>query len=422
MTDPRTSWNYTTPIKQTMEDGSRSERYINYPRGKVLGGCSSINGMIYMKGNKGDYNGWNEVIKGREMWGEDDMGRAFGRIEELGWPKERQRLSWEVLDDFAKGVSEVRGVPVMRETFDNSEIEAVGYFNVNQNSGRRVSAWQCFVDDGVWGEEEGRRVLKGGNLTVQSNATVKGLVFEDQVKEGGMRDKVIGIEWWRTENDGTVDDSKVHREIVGGEVILSAGAIGSPQILQVSGIGSGRTDDRVELPGVGKNLHDHLQLRSVYRLKKGTVTLNETSKRRVGAGDERRMGGAKRQQKHYTAFLHNYAHRSIAGQLKIGMDYILNRTGPLSMAPSQLGAFLKSSPSLSYPDLQYHCQPLSLPGEALREANRRRLLIANPFPRRPSPHQSLRFPPPRLPRFHSSYLQPSSHQQGVRERQGHRRS
>ncbi|GMI48160.1 hypothetical protein TrCOL_g12605 [Triparma columacea] len=333
MNDKRTNWGYKTHIEERGGEREGEKREINYPRGKVLGGCSSINGMIYMKGNDGDYDGWN-ADAGTSLWGSDSMNAAFGRLSKMGWPSVRQRLRWDVLDDFATGASSVRGCPIKRDSFNNSNEESVGYFNVNQDNGRRVSAYQCFVDK-EWGGIRGRGKVteyNGGMLTVRSNATVKRLLFEDDIEVGGSKDKVVGVEWWDTDAEGTINDTTVNREVLGGEggeVILAAGAIGSPQLLAVSGVGSGRADERVELPGVGENLHDHLQLRSVYRLKEGTVTLNSTSS-------------------------------TIAGQVKIGLDYIINRSGPLSMAPSQLGCFLKSDPGLAYPDLQYHCQPLSL--------------------------------------------------------------
>ncbi|GMI14312.1 hypothetical protein TrLO_g4815 [Triparma laevis f. longispina] len=313
MTMPSTSYGFKTMVGP--------DREIEYPRGRTLGGCSSINGMIYQKGNRGDYDGWNV-----EGWKGKDMKECFESIEKEGkWPVNKQRLSWDILDSFGDAVEEKKEL-VRSERLCDSEEEGVGYFQVNQSGGLRVSAFQAFVDDRyVTVKDERERVYNNGNLTVVTGAVVKELVFE----EGG-GNKVVGVEYWKEEG-GAIDDRETHEFRVreGGEVVLSAGAISSPHLMMCSGIGCGTEGERVALAGVGQNLQDHLQLRQVFKLAEGTTSLNPMA-------------------------------NSLFGRARIGVEYGLRRTGPLSMAPSQLGAFLRSSPELEFPDLQWHVQPLSL--------------------------------------------------------------
>ena len=329
MTMKETSYGYSTDITvvddiaQTHKSTYKStyKRTIQYPRGRTLGGSSSINGMIYQKGNAGDYDSW-----GCEGWDYEAMRHAFDRIEESGmWPCEKQRLSWEILDDFGAAVKEKRGLDIDPKLID-SQNEGVGYFNVNQRKGLRVSAFQAFVDPRYAAmKDEDVRSYNSGNLHVVTGNVVNGLLFDDDEPE-----RVTGVSCWKELSPGVVDDRVSHsfRLKPGGDVVLSAGSVSSPHILMASGIGCGTPTQRVALEGVGENLSDHYQIRQVYKLKEAQ-SLNPMA-------------------------------NSLLGRAKIGLEYGLFQTGPLSMAPSQLGAFLKSDPNLSYPDLQWHVQPLSL--------------------------------------------------------------
>lgn len=237
-----------------------------------------------------------------------------------------QRLSWEILDDFGRAVTEKRGLDPSSKLI-SSEAEGVGYFNVNQRGGLRVSAFQAFVDPRyVAVKDEKVRTYNRGFLHVVTGSVVKGLAFGERT--GGV-ETIEGVDCWE-ESGGAVDERNPHRYRLnpGGEVILAAGAVSSPHILMASGVGCGTSEQRVDVEGVGRNLSDHYQIRQVYRLKSGR-SLNPIA-------------------------------NSLLGRAAIGAEYGLFRTGPLSMAPSQLGAFLKSDPSLAYPDLQWHVQPLSL--------------------------------------------------------------
>lgn len=351
MMHPKTSWRFST----TDQPGLNGKP-LWYPRGRVLGGCSSINGMIYQRGQRKDYDTWQELLGGDE-WGWRDMRSYFDSMldyeasdverstepEPKGdglqprevedrtdwenckggeWHVEKQRLSWELLDDFCKASNEM-GLPA-RAHFNSSDEEGCGYFQVNQRSGFRLSAYGAFIKPIVESRKSNLHILTDGHverLHFQGNREDKhlvadGVVLRDAAAPGGLR---------------TIHATK--------EVILSAGAIGSPHILQCSGIGPrgllerNGVQTRLDLPGVGSNLHDHLQIRSAYRLKEGTLTLNSWKK----AG-------------------------SLLGKAAIGIEYALFRSGPLSMAPSQFGLFAKSSEELSggTPDLQFHIQPLSL--------------------------------------------------------------
>ncbi|MDW8337275.1 MAG: GMC family oxidoreductase N-terminal domain-containing protein, partial [Tepidimonas sp.] len=326
---PRTDWLY-----QTEPDAGLNGRRLRYPRGKVLGGCSSINGMIYMRGQARDYDGW-AAHTGDDDWSwarclpdfkaheqhwrldtQDDPDwaawhghRRFGSSGQ--WRVERQRLRWDVLDAFAQAAQQA-GIPAT-EDFNRGNNEGVGYFEVNQRAGWRCSAARAFLHP----------VRTRPNLTVWTGAHVARLLLEGGQ---GAPLRCTGVEVVRAGQRVQVHAAR--------EVTLAAGAIGSPQILQLSGIGPAAWLQplgiavRADLPGVGANLQDHLQIRAVYRVH-GTVTLN------------------------------TLAH-SVVGRLRIGLQYLLQRRGPMSMAPSQLGAFTRSRPELRWPNLEYHVQPLSL--------------------------------------------------------------
>jgi len=310
--NPRTDWGF-----KTVEEPGLNGRALSYPRGKVLGGCSSINGMIYMRGQARDYDHWRQL--GNTGWGWDDILPYFLKSEDQAalpadelhakggeWRVEKQRLHWEILDAFRDAAVQA-GLPPT-EDFNRGNNEGVGYFHVNQKRGWRWSTARGFL----------RPAEKRANLRVVTEAHAKRLKFDGK--------RVIGIEL-----SVGGEDAVARTE---GELILSAGSIGSPQILQLSGVGDPArlkpfgVEVVHDLPGVGCNLHDHLQVRCAYKVR-GTRTLNERS-------------------------------ASLLGKIGIGLEYVLFQSGPMSMSPSQLGAFAKSDPALETPNLQYHVQPLSL--------------------------------------------------------------
>lgn len=307
--NPRTDWMY-----RTAPDPGLHGRSLLYPRGRVLGGCSSINGMLYVRGQAADYDGWRQM--GCTGWGWDDVQPLFLKSEDYfagpsehhgaggPWRIERQRLRWDILDDWARA-AEAEGIPCV-EDFNTGDNEGVGYFKVSQKNGFRMSAARAFL----------RPAMRRPNLTVLTHRQVRRVVFEGH--------RAVGLELFA---DGAA-------EIVrGGQIILCAGAIGTPHILQLSGIGPGALLQDMGIPvirdaPVGENLQDHLQLRCAWKVSGGR-TLNQMARHWWGKG-------------------------------MIGAEYLLRRTGPMSMAPSQLGAFARSSPDVATPDLEWHVQPLSL--------------------------------------------------------------
>jgi len=316
--NPRTDWLYNTE-----PDAGLNGRTLRYPRGKTLGGCSSINGMIYMRGQSRDYEHWAELT-GDEGWRWENVLPAFRKHEDfyLGademhgaggeWRVEKQRLRWDILDAFADAAVQA-GVPHTAD-FNRGSNEGVGYFQVNQKNGWRWNTAKAFLRPTCYGRP---------NFELWTGAQVSRLLFETQ---GDGTRRCTGAEVWN--GSGMVT---AHAE---REVILSAGAIGSPQILQLSGVGPAELlrqhgiDVALDAPGVGANLQDHLQIRAVYKID-GAPTLNVLAS-------------------------------SMLGKAKIGLEYLLKRSGPMSMAPSQLGAFTRSSPEHAWPNLEYHVQPLSL--------------------------------------------------------------
>jgi len=316
--NPRTDWLY-----QTEPDAGLNGRVLRYPRGKVLGGSSSINGMIYMRGQARDYDGWAYALSD-DAWRWDACLPYFkqheahwrGADEHHGasgeWRVARQRLSWTLLDAFAQAAQQA-GIPAI-DDFNRGDNEGVGYFEVNQKRGLRWNASQAFL----------RPVLRRPNLEVRTATLVRRLLIEHR-GDGTLAAR--GVEC--RDADGGVQSLCAARAVV-----LAAGAIGSPQLLQLSGIGPAPLLARHgitvvhELPGVGENLQDHLQIRAVFGVT-GATTLN------------------------------TMAH-SLLGKARIGLQYLLTQSGPMSMAPSQLGAFTRSSPERRWPDLEYHVQPLSL--------------------------------------------------------------
>ena len=318
--NPRTDWCYNTEA-----DPGLHGRSLKYPRGRVLGGSSSINGMIYMRGQAADYDGWSAA--GNPGWAWRDVLPLFKRSEnhfagtnELHggdgeWRVERQRLSWEILEAFRDAAAQ-SGIASV-DDFNGGDNEGCSYFQVNQKRGVRWNASKAFLRD----------IRQRPNLHVLTGAEAERL----ELDEGRARALHLRCQ-------GRALHVTARREI-----ILCAGAIGSPALLQRSGIGprplleSLGIGVRHELAGVGENLQDHLQLRLIYRVE-GVKTLN----------------------------------RIVAtpwGKLGMGLEYLLRRSGPLSMAPSQLGAFAKSDPGQARANLQYHVQPLSLErfGEPLHD-------------------------------------------------------
>lgn len=309
--NPRTDWCYRTEPEPGLNG-----RSILYARGKVLGGCSSINAMVYMRGQARDYDEWKSL--GNPGWGWDEVLPVFKRSEDhhLGadamhgsggeWRVERQRLSWEILDAFRDAMSEA-GIPKIPD-FNRGDNEGSSLFEVNQKRGVRWNTSKAFL----------RPAMQRPNLTVLTNAQVR------QLRLAGKR--AAGVEF-----------SQGGEEVFAGariETVLAAGAIGSPQILQLSGIGPAALLRGHGIPvahesrGVGENLQDHLQLRMAFKVR-NVRTLNEWA-------------------------------NTLTGKVSMGLEYLFFRTGPLTMAPSQLGGFTRSDPSQRTANLEYHIQPLSL--------------------------------------------------------------
>jgi len=336
--NPRTDWCY-----QTDADPGLNGRRLRYPRGKVLGGCSSINGMIYMRGQARDYDHWGAL--GNPGWGWDACLPYFLKHEDYyrgadefhaapgfdpkgrrpggEWRVERQRLRWDILDAFAEAAQQA-GIP-HREDFNRGDNEGVGYFQVNQRGGIRWNAAKGFL----------RPVLSRDNLQVWTGAHIARVLLERG--DAGLRASGVEV----IPNGG----GERLRALATREVILATGAVGTPQILQLSGIGPAvllqqhGIEVQHALPGVGENLQDHLQIRAVFSVE-GVKTLNTMT-------------------------------QSWWGKALIGLEYALKRSGPMSMAPSQLGAFTRSDASQPYPNIEYHVQPLSLDafGEPLHRFN-----------------------------------------------------
>ncbi|WEF31971.1 GMC family oxidoreductase [Pseudoduganella chitinolytica] len=314
--NPRTDWLY-----RTEPDAGLGGRSLLYPRGKVLGGSSSINGMIYMRGQARDYDCWADVTKDPSWrWQEvlplfrksEDHYRGATDYHGAGgeWRVEKQRLSWEILDAFRQAAAET-GIPSV-DDFNQGDNLGCGYFEVNQRRGIRWNTAKAFL----------RPAAQRPNLTLMTGCHVERLLLE----QGEHGTVCRGVQFT---GGGTRWVAHARRE-----TLLCAGAIGSPQLLQLSGIGPAADLQRagvtplVDAPGVGENLQDHLQLRMVFRIE-GAKTLNAMT-------------------------------RNWFGKLRIGLEYALFQSGPMSMAPSQLGAFARSHPDEATPNLQYHVQPLSL--------------------------------------------------------------
>ncbi|MDQ6679734.1 MAG: GMC family oxidoreductase N-terminal domain-containing protein, partial [Pseudomonadota bacterium] len=347
----RTDWLY-----QTEADPGLNGRSLRYPRGKVLGGSSSINGMIYMRGQARDYDRWGtgdgfganagwswdaclpyflkheDFHKGADAFhaapGFDPTGKRAGGE----WRVEKQRLRWDILDAFAAAAQQA-GIPHTAD-FNRGDNEGVGYFDVNQRNGVRWNAAKAFL----------RPAQQRPNLQVWTGAHIGRVLLEPEGGAGAGHEaghRAVGVEVMQAGRGSRVEA----RVRAGGEVVLASGAIGTPHILQLSGIGpaellrSRGIAVAHDLAGVGANLQDHLQIRAVYAVD-GVKTLNTMA-------------------------------NSLWGKALIGLEYAARRSGPMSMAPSQLGAFVRSDPGQSHPNLEYHVQPLSLDafGEPLHTFN-----------------------------------------------------
>jgi choline dehydrogenase-like flavoprotein len=308
--NPRGDW-----LLKTEAEPGLNGRSLSYPRGKVVGGSSAINGMIYMLGQSADYDNWRQL--GLPGWSWDDVRPYFRKhVDHFlktehhatggEWRVEYPRLSWEILDAFRQAANQY-GIPTV-EDFNTGDNEGICYFHVNQKRGRRWSAARGFL----------KPVLHRQNLRLETGCLVEGLELAGR--------RVVGVRW---KQSGGQRSAKVR-----GEVILAAGSIGSPHILMLSGIGPAAQLAQfgipvaLDKPGIGANLHDHLQLRMIYKVS-GVKTLNET-----------------------------YA--SLFNRIGMGLNYALRRRGPMTMAPSQLGAFTRSDSTRDRANIQYHVQPLSL--------------------------------------------------------------
>lgn len=308
--NPRTDW-----MMRTAAEPGLNGRSLAYPRGKVLGGCTSVNGMIYMRGQAADYDGWRDL--GNQGWGWSDVLPYFlksedhhgGRTSMHGaggaWKVSRQRLRWPILEAVQEGARELGIEP--RADFNDGNNEGSGFFEVNQHKGLRWNTARGFL----------RPALKRPNLRLIKHALVKRLLLENA--------RVTGVEFLR--------EGKPCQAYASAEVLLAAGAINSPKVLELSGIGGGALLSSLGIPvihekkAVGENLQDHLQIRTVFRVR-NAMTLNQLA-------------------------------NSLSGKMRIAARYAWSRSGPMSMAPSQFGMFTRSSPHVETPDIEYHVQPLS---------------------------------------------------------------
>ena len=309
--NPRTDWLY-----RTVAESGLNGRSLSYPRGRVMGGCSSINGMIYMRGQAADYDYWASLGNGGWDW--NSVLPLFKRLEDEslgacdyhgsggGIRVESQRLHWKILDAFRDAAAEA-GI-ARTEDFNRGDNEGSGYFRVNQKKGLRWNAVSGFI----------RPIKHRPNLGIQTHCLIERIAIENH--------RAVGV-WYR-------DHQGQSHYLAAQHVILTAGAIGSPAILQRSGIGDGPGLQKLGIevvrdsPEVGHNLQDHLQLRTIFKVS-GVPTLNSRA-------------------------------NSWLGKVGIGLEYLLRRSGPMAMAPSQLGVFTRSSPDQPRANLQYHVQPLSL--------------------------------------------------------------
>ncbi len=360
--NPRADWRFKTVAEQGLNG-----RSLLYPRGRVLGGCSSINGMIYMRGQAADYEAWVQAT-GDESWSWENALKRYKQFEDYHgaanqwhgkggeWTVSKQRLRWPIMDKFKEAAVEA-GIPAS-DDFNRGDNLGVGYFDVSQRSGWRLNTSKAFLRDAA----------KRRNLTVLTQAVVSKLKIDPVSKN------CLGVEYIK---DGIASEALINSS---GEVLLSAGAIGSVQILERSGVGAATHLNSLgipviaDLPGVGENLQDHLQLRMVYKVN-GIKTLNTKA-------------------------------NSLWGKMMIGLEYLLKRSGPMSMAPSQLGAFAFSSPEQKSANVEYHVQPLSLEkfGEDLHSFNAFTASVCNVRPTSRGSVHITSTDPEAPPAIHPNYL------------------
>ncbi len=311
MHNPTVDWCYKTEPDETMNN-----RSIRYPRGKTLGGSSAINGLLYIRGQSRDYDIWRQ--SGNTGWGWDDVLPYFIKAENqergkddyhgVGGPLSvsDQRIQLPLLDEFQSAAEEF-GIPKTKD-FNTGDNHGCGYFQVTEKDGFRCSTAVGYLNP----------IKKRNNLKIITNAHVKKINFENKTAKN--------VEYWI---GNELKQVSAHKEI-----ILSSGSIGSPQILQTSGIGNSKNLKDLgikivnDLKGVGENLQDHLMFRPIYKVH-GLKSLNKKV-------------------------------NSLLGKLMIGLEYVFNRSGPMTMGASQMCMFAKSDPSLELPDLQWHVQPMSM--------------------------------------------------------------
>ena len=310
--NPRTDWCY-----ETEPEPECNGRKIPIPRGKTLGGSSSINGMVYVRGQPQDYDVWRQL--GNAGWSWSDVLPYFKKSEDYihGADElhgsggelrvEEARVDWEILDGFRDACEQI-GIPKTKD-YNSGNYEGSAYFQVTQKRGVRWSTASAFL----------RPAMNRPNLRVITGAQTARLQIDGR--------RAVGVEFW---HDGMLRSAQA-----GADVVLSAGAIGSPQILQASGIGPATPlrdhgiDVRLDVPGVGENLQDHCQPRQMFRVR-GTKTLNEKA-------------------------------NSLFGRIGMGLEYALFRTGPLAIGPATLTVFTKSDPTQETPNIQYHVVPATYP-------------------------------------------------------------
>jgi choline dehydrogenase-like flavoprotein len=354
---PRADWLFKTAAEPGLNG-----RAIGYPRGRVLGGSSAINGMIYMRGQAADYDGWRQL--GLGGWGWDDVLPYFKRHEDYyggadawhgaggEWRIERPRNSWPILDAVRDAAAEIGVAKV--DDFNRGDNEGSAYFDINQRRGRRWSAARGFL----------RPILNRPNLRVVAGAHVERLIFDGR--------RAVGVRYGA---DGVSREARA-----GGEIALAAGAIGTPQLLELSGVGRPEIVTRLgrdlvhASPGVGENLQDHLQLRLVFRVA-GARTLNVD-------------------------------YQSLVRRAGMALDYALRRRGPMTMAPSHLGIFARSSHDFATANLEYHIQPLSLDrfGESLHEFPAITLSVCDLRPTSRGASHAVESDPLAAPRIQPNYL------------------
>ena len=309
--NPRADW-----LFKTEADPGLNGRALNYPRGKTIGGSSAINAMIYMRGQREDYDGWRQM--GLAGWGWDDALPYFKRQEDYyggasalhgaggEWRVEQPRMRWEILDRFIDA-AEQSGIPRVSD-FNTGSNEGCNYFDINQKAGLRWSAARGFL----------KPALKRPNMRLELHALIDRVTIENGRATAAVFHQHGQEKTWRARR----------------EIVLSAGSVATPAILERSGIGAGDrlreigVELRHERAGVGENLQDHLQIRPVFKVE-NTRTLN-------------------------------VEYSSLIKRVGMGLQYVFQRRGPMTMAPSQLGAFTRSSPEFATPNVEFHIQPLSL--------------------------------------------------------------